>query len=284
MPPTIKFNQQIPSAILNVVEKTVGSNMILYKPEVYVADRLMFSEDYHIILPSSPPPDSFINGELRSFTNKKIIAFNPGDTILSTGCGVRKQYVDILIKPQFVNEIATQMGFTGSVQLTPLHSDPSGELLQAIHAFDREGARTDRLSLVLDCLATQITAMLLRECAIGQAIATKDISDTAICLNRAKEYIHAFYSSDITIDDICREVNLSRYHFIRSFKRGTGLSPHQYLMRVRIQKAKDLLSLGPYTVTEAAALCGFISISHFSRTFKNAVGKSPQDFKRRSSL
>ena len=59
------------------------------------------------------------------------------------------------------------------------------------------------------------------------------------------------------------------------------MAPHKYLLSIRMEKAKELLIAGQYSVAETAMLCGYESISNFSTTFKNVVGISPIDYKKK---
>jgi AraC family transcriptional regulator len=63
------------------------------------------------------------------------------------------------------------------------------------------------------------------------------------------------------------------------FSRKVGLTPHRYLICVRIERAKELLGTRRYSVAETAVLCGFESISHFSDTFKKVTGYSPMEYR-----
>jgi transcriptional regulator GlxA family with amidase domain len=65
------------------------------------------------------------------------------------------------------------------------------------------------------------------------------------------------------------------------FKHKVGLSPHRYLMQVRIEKAMELLGSRCYTNAEIASVCGFASIPHFSATFKEITGIPPECYKNR---
>ena len=73
---------------------------------------------------------------------------------------------------------------------------------------------------------------------------------------------------------------MSKYHLIRSFRRETGLTPHQFQLQNRVRKGQRLLA-GPATVAEAAAAAGFCDQSHFDRQFKRLVGLTPADYRRR---
>ncbi len=74
--------------------------------------------------------------------------------------------------------------------------------------------------------------------------------------------------------------NISEVYFRKLFVRAFGVSPHEYITRLRIEKAKQLLLCGK-NVSETAQLCGFASLYYFSGAFKKATGCSPSDFARR---
>ncbi|MEA4962495.1 helix-turn-helix transcriptional regulator [Lutispora sp.] len=276
----VNFVNQIPEGIMEKVEKCLCNDVALFRPEIFIAGRLIHSEDFHMIIPSSPPPDTYVNCKLKSFSSGKIVAFNPGDTILCTGEGAKKRYLSLLIKPEFINRAAEEMGHSGPVRFLKLLNPYSGELMQAISTFDREAARADAFPLMLDCLAMQIVALFLREFKTNFKKFPQKSPDIDICIARSVEYMEAFFNANITIADICDEINISPFHFIRTFKKKNGISPHQYLLKIRIQKARELLKSGRYSVSETAMLCGFVSMPHFSSTFKDMTGCSPVEYKR----
>lgn len=98
-------------------------------------------------------------------------------------------------------------------------------------------------------------------------------------LVQAKLYIDAHYAEPIDLDQISGEVYSSKFHFIRQFKSIYQKTPHQYLMAVRIDKARELLKTGT-TVSAACYLCGFESLGTFSTLFKRLNGITPQEYRR----
>jgi AraC-like DNA-binding protein len=91
---------------------------------------------------------------------------------------------------------------------------------------------------------------------------------------QAKLYIDANFSQKIELDNIADEAFFSKYHFLRLFKKTYGRTPHQYLTRVRIENAMQLMRNGT-PVTEACEAVGFESLSSFSSLFKKIAGRSP---------
>lgn len=90
----------------------------------------------------------------------------------------------------------------------------------------------------------------------------------------AMSFIESNFAEKISLNDIALEACLSKYHLIRMFKEVNGMTPHQYLTLVRVQRAKQLLHKDR-SVSEVCAMVGFESISSFSLLFKKQAGVSP---------
>lgn len=96
----------------------------------------------------------------------------------------------------------------------------------------------------------------------------------------AKGYLSADLDMKLSLDSIAREIGLSRFHFIRMFKKHTGLSPHQFRIQHRIDAAKILIQKGvPFS--EIALETGFSDQSHFTNTFRQSTGLTPSQYAHR---
>jgi AraC family transcriptional regulator len=98
-------------------------------------------------------------------------------------------------------------------------------------------------------------------------------------LRTALGYVGDNLAEDLTLAEIAREVGMSPYHFSRMFKLSTGLPPHQYIMRRRIERAKALLTNTDLPVGMVAQEVGFASSSHFAQQFRRLTGVSPRSFR-----
>lgn len=90
----------------------------------------------------------------------------------------------------------------------------------------------------------------------------------------AKQFIDRHYANNLDLGAICTEAYISKYHFIRLFKRYYGCTPHQYLTEVRVKKAKILIQNG-MTVRGACFSVGYNSVTSFSSLFKKMNGTAP---------
>jgi AraC family transcriptional regulator len=86
-------------------------------------------------------------------------------------------------------------------------------------------------------------------------------------------------SGDLSLAEIAAAFNLSPYHFALAFKRSTGLSPHQYVLRRRIERARELLAGTDLPVGVVARRVGFSSPRHFAQQFRGIVDVAPSAFR-----
>lgn len=92
------------------------------------------------------------------------------------------------------------------------------------------------------------------------------------------DYMSDRLPEKIALADLAAVANLSPYHFSRLFREETGLTPHQYLIRCRVEKAKRLLATGKVAIAEVAHQVGFADQSHLTRHFKRIIGATPRQF------
>jgi AraC family transcriptional regulator len=252
----------------------------VFKPDVYISGIEMCSFDYHIIIPDAPPPDTYINGKLYSFDASEHVIFNPGDSILCAESRNTKQYLSLLIKPELLNRIAGEMDLSGDVRFCHRQRPVSHELLYAIKRFETESKRPDSFLLMLDCIGVQISALILRESKSNLKKNPFPPAYGKSYIDNAISYMNEYYNANITIDDICEEINISPFHFIRAFRKQTGLTPHRYLLNLRIEKAAEMLQGRNFSIAETARMCGFVNLSRFSKAFKQMTGRSPKDYRK----
>lgn len=89
--------------------------------------------------------------------------------------------------------------------------------------------------------------------------------------------------ADLTLGVLARKAGLSPYHFLRTFERLTGVTPHQYVVRARLREAALRLSSEPDKILDIAFDCGFGDVSNFNRAFRAEFGVSPRAYRRSPS-
>lgn len=97
-------------------------------------------------------------------------------------------------------------------------------------------------------------------------------------LRLVTDYISNHLDHELSLNELAAIAQLSQYHFCRAFKQATGLSPHQYLIQQRVERAKQLLQSDGMTIGAVAIACGFSHQSHLHRHFKRLTGVTPKTF------
>ncbi len=114
---------------------------------------------------------------------------------------------------------------------------------------------------------------------IANQLAVQEENTESPMIRKAKEFIQSHKADDLSLSDVAKAVNSSTFYFCKMFKKVTGLHFTDYLSRIRIEKAKNLLLNPHLRVSEIAFQVGFQSLTHFNRVFRKIVGQSPTAYR-----
>src|SRR5436853_1895507 len=98
-------------------------------------------------------------------------------------------------------------------------------------------------------------------------------------LRRIKELVHAKIEDDLGLDEMAQSVGLSTAHFARMFRKSTGETPHQFVLRQRVERAKAMLRAPGARVLDVAVACGFKTQQHLAQVFCDVCGVSPTQYR-----
>jgi AraC-like DNA-binding protein len=98
-------------------------------------------------------------------------------------------------------------------------------------------------------------------------------------LRRVMAYVDARLGGPISLDDLAKVAGVSRFHFHRQFRKTVGVTPREYVLRARIDRAKGLLTESDLTVGEVSGAVGFADQSHFSNIFRRLTALTPRGFR-----
>jgi AraC family transcriptional regulator len=253
-------------------------------PSSEMAD-LMYKQHVIAINVGNPFPCEYKKeGQFRrSFKTRGALSFRPSQRPFSGGLkvtrGVFANVLFLALDPVFVSRIAEEMEVDADrIELIEQRRGTDAtlhHLAMALRAGVQTGAALDRM--YGEGLSTALAAHLLRE--YGAAVLTPKRQHGGLPrakLVRAVEYIQDQLAADLTVSGIAQAVDMSPHYFTRLFKESTGQSPHQYVVEVRVKKAKELLTTGKFTISEAAHRVGFVDQSHLTRHFKRVFGLPPK--------
>jgi AraC family transcriptional regulator len=121
--------------------------------------------------------------------------------------------------------------------------------------------------------------LLRNYCTTSPQISTYSGGLSTTKLAVITDYIKAHLHQDLTLAELSLIGQISPYHFLRLFKQSVGVTPHQYILQCRIDRAKYLLQSSDQSLAAIALMTGFCDQSHLTRCFKRILGVTPKQFR-----
>src|SRR5215831_9774575 len=179
--------------------------------------------------------------------------------------------------------MAASDGAEGKVQLRPESELMDPRLRALATAVDVErSAGFPSGRLFLDSIEQALAIALVHGYAVrDRAVRTYRGGLGPARLRRVKEFIHAKIEDELTLSDMAQSVRLSTAHFSEMFRKSTGETPHQFVLRYRIERAKEMLRAAEIRVLDVAVACGFKTQQHFARVFRQLCGASPIEYRKK---
>jgi len=178
--------------------------------------------------------------------------------------------------------MASSDGAYGEVELHPSFKFANPRLralVAAAHAEMVAGFPSGRL--FLDSVEQAIAVALVKDYAVRhRPVEIYRGGLGAGRLRRIKGLVDAKMEDDLSLDEVAQSVGLSTAHFARMFRKSTGETPHQFVLRQRIDRAKAMLRVPDARVLDVAVGCGFKTQQHFAQVFRNVCGISPTEYRR----
>jgi len=189
----------------------------------------------------------------------------------------------VYISAQRLSELALAAGLAATPELLSRTASTDVMGSQLIRALTQSDQSHDRLSsLWRDTAADMLCLHLLRNHLAEQG-KTQAIRPGCLApwqLTRVTDYIDAHLCEDVSLADLAQLVGLSSFHFCRAFKASTGLPPHRWRQRLRIERARHLLQHTELPVAEVGHAVGYEDASLFAVSFRRATGFTPSQYRR----
>jgi AraC family transcriptional regulator len=256
--------------------------------------RLKSEQVCHIRTKDMPTEDAFaIHVQLQPSTmdlwidgkHRPARTTAPGATFLfdlrsETVCEIHSSFdnVRFYISQASLDELAFDQGMrpTKGLMLSAWGSQDKVLFGLANALLDRVDRADERSALFVDHVALAFHAHIIE--TYGNAAVPVGSSSGKLSpwqLRRAIDFMATHLDDDPTIAELAQECGLSSGYFARAFRRTTGITPHQWLVRKRVERARTLLLGSALGLADIAVMCGFVDQSHFSRVFARFEGDSP---------
>ena len=189
------------------------------------------------------------------------------------------EFMVLAIEPALLQQVGQDVVDGARIELIPRFMNEPDSLIQAVFSTLKEELEFGKIGgdLLIDSLKTTLAIHLLRNYCITQPKSlsySQGLSQST--LQQVTEYIHEHLHQNLNLVELSAIAQRSPYHFLRLFKQRMGITPHQYILQRRIEKAKHLLQHSELSIAEIAVRTGFSDQSHLTRCFKRSFGITPK--------
>lgn len=188
------------------------------------------------------------------------------------------EYLALDLDPEYVRQTAIENRFSPHFEIIDNFAGTDALIQQIGYALLKESQDENPSgSLYADSLAQSLTLHLLKNYSnAGRAAENTGGGLSAYKLKKVNDFIAERLDEDLTLAELASVAGLSRFHFTRAFRRSTGVTPLQHLMRTRIERAKELLKNRDLPLAEISLLAGFKNQSHFTTLFRKFTDVTPK--------
>ena len=250
-------------------------------------DAWSYPDEHTLGLFLSPRPFKFSHRQAgrthAGFYSKGDLLVTPAGMPLATQAEGDVHIVQMRLQDAFLRQVAEEtLGQDcDRIQLIPAFQthDPQIEAIASMLLAELQGESFGS-HLYMESLANVLAIHLLRHHTTTRPeLSIYNGGLPQHQLLQVLDYIDAHLGSEITLVDLAQLVGMSQFHFGRLFKQSLGLSPYQYLLLQRVERAKQLLKQTDNPVAEIALECGFNSHSHLGRKFRQITGITPKAYR-----
>lgn len=264
--------------------KSLG--VLLERHEYSPGERREAAIDKHVISMSRSSPARFeyrnLSGEFTTVVLRpKAIMITPSGKLPDIRLHTQAEFTHCALEDDFIRRVATELNCATQIPtFRPGVEERSIECILGLLTQEMQAAdRSDRL--YIDSLIYALTARYLTF-DVGRPKRSKSSVAGLLprILNRIRSKIEASLDTDLTLEALAQESGYSRAHFLRMFQAATGLTPHQYVLDVRLKRARERLSQANSSIIDVALSCGFSSQSHMTSVFRRCLNTTPGEFRR----
>lgn len=187
----------------------------------------------------------------------------------------------ILLDPEFVRETAHENHLGSGFEFLELYKAEDRLVTQlGLALLDEAAGENSMGKLYTDSLIQTLTLHVLRSYSTATAMIERANGGlSGYRLRNVKEFIDSNLENDLGLAEIAAVANLSQFHFARAFRKSAGVTPQQYLMERRIERAKQLLANDDLPIVEISLLTGFKNQSHFTTLFRKFTNLTPKTWR-----
>ena len=253
-------------------------------------DKFHFHDTYEILLSLSDGGEFFVGEATYPIARGSLLVFNNMDLHRSAGGSIPYERYVVHFIPEFAASLSSPQtnllrcfehpvgSYTGNLMLSPLQTDTLVRLVRdAQNTEDRESYGDDLKRRIAFMRLLLYINILYDHPHVENSLTQKESFHK---VQPILTYVQQNYQNPITLDSIAQQFFMSKYYLCHVFKDVTGFGLNEYIINLRILKARELLRQN-ISVQQVGEIVGFSNNSHFIRTFKSMVGVSPGQYSHR---
>jgi AraC family transcriptional regulator len=226
--------------------------------------------------------ERWLDGKLRKERrNNGDIAIIPAGISHRCNWNTSAQFMILAIEPALLKQVGQDLVDPDCIELIPHFMCEQDVLIQGIFSTLRDELESGKIGgyLLIDSIKTILAIHLLRNyCTTQPKFGNYEDGLSKSTLHKVTEYINEHLQNEVKLIQLAAIAQMSPYHFLRLFKQSMAVTPHQYILQCRIEKAKCLLQHSQLSIAEIAVRVGFCDQSHLTQCFKRIVGVTPKQF------
>lgn len=196
-------------------------------------------------------------------------------------CNGRPLASNVFLSQERLQRCADEMGWNRPPELLPRlnFEDPKLFAILSLIAAEADGSGPHSrlyLEALLDLLCIQLlrehSAFALPQSGMGHGLRPPQV-------RQVTDYMTEHLDEAVGLQQLAELLHINRFHFCKSFRKSTGFTPHQWLVRIRMERARELLTKSGMTITEVALAVGYHTPSSFAHAFRLTMGVTPTEFR-----
>ncbi|MBP5971428.1 helix-turn-helix transcriptional regulator [Brasilonema sp. CT11] len=232
--------------------------------------------------------ERWFNGHRESeYQIKGTTAIIPAGTLHRCLWQEEVQFMFVAVDPMLLVQLGTEVATPEDIELIPHFATFQDPLILGIVSSlkDELNSTHQRNNLYVEQLKTTLVFQLLKKyCSKKHQISTYTDGLSKPKLRQVFEYINSHIDSEIKLTNLAKMAGISQYYFCQLFKQSVGTTPYQYVLQLRVERAKQLLKSQKMTICDVALACGFANQSHFTKHFRKLTGMTPKVYWKDSSV
>ena len=236
---------------------------------------------YEFIIPYGPSAPYKVESSYVKMEQKKVFPFNVEQPHQAVDNSFDSRLLALFLDADYLRGLADSICRVRQLSFYNQSFAYGAYLKSLLLAFIEESRnKQSGHDLITQSIANQVGVYLLRNIR-NNCSALKDEKrySQKNNINQAIEFIYENYWKNFSLNEVAQAAHLSPYHFSRVFKAEVGQTPFEFLLDIKIEKAKELLRYEDKSITEICFECGFNTSSYFTRVFSKKVGLTPTAFR-----